>query len=177
MGNLIELIWENKESLSCIIPAALAFPVILSFTLRQRKWIKERDNNQSQMRHYSEEQGWHTSPERPGDTIEVHHIQMQSEGGLDTPENGISLWQREHTGKNARKGEFIVHPEMEQARQDYHRGDKEAFKKAAEKHREQAKHGEPTHNDDHDIEMQQTATERTQNKRDKPWPKHTRRVK
>jgi hypothetical protein len=75
----------------------------MALTRKQRAAILDRDNHQSQMRHYSEEKGWHTGGycEDGGvgcTHLEVHHTTPQGVGGEDTPENLITLYKCEHTG-------------------------------------------------------------------------------
>lgn len=82
---------------------ALSLPFMLALTQKQRQAILERDNHQSQMRHYSEEEGWHTGgycdEPQSCEHLQVHHIVPQSEGGSDEPNNLITLSECEHNGR------------------------------------------------------------------------------
>lgn len=60
------------------------------------------------------------------------------------------------------KKEFVVHPDMIDAFKSYN-GDKDHFEKAFEKRRELTAKGEPYWNTDHDVEMKETAEERSKN--------------
>ena len=70
----------------------------------ERKSILERDNYTSQMRHYSEEEGWHTGGYCEDETwqscndVHVHHIIPRGNGGTNNPENLITLFACEHVG-------------------------------------------------------------------------------
>lgn len=83
---------------------SLAPDIQCALTKKQREAILERDNHTSQMRHYSEEEGWHTGGycEDGGEGcshLAVHHIKPQREGGSDEPENLITLFECEHVGR------------------------------------------------------------------------------
>lgn len=74
-----------------------------SITPKQRKAILKRDNNHSQMRHYSEEKGWYKNENCPYDgkpctKLEVHHIVPQHLGGEDEPNNLLTISACEHRG-------------------------------------------------------------------------------
>jgi hypothetical protein len=71
---------------------------------KQRDSIVERDEGKSQMRHYSEEEGWHTGgyckdPENPCPHLHVHHIEPHGAGGSDDPTNLITVSECEHNGR------------------------------------------------------------------------------
>lgn len=75
-----------------------------SLTQKQKEAIKNRDNNKSQMRHYSEEEGWHTGgycadPENPCDHLHVHHVKPHGAGGSDDADNLLSISECEHNGR------------------------------------------------------------------------------
>jgi hypothetical protein len=150
---------------------ALGLPFLLALTSKQRREIIERDDGQSQMRHYSEEQGWHTLPpcEPDGCKLQVHHIQLQRDGGQDVPDNLITLAQCEHTGKRCDgtmvdpTQDFVVHPDVIDAVNAYRGGVKNAFELMAQARNEVLGQGEIYHNPDHDAEMAETALERTLN--------------
>lgn len=88
----------------------LAVPVLMALSKAQREAILQRDNYQSQMRHYSEELGWHTGGycENGGEGcqhLQVHHIRPQStfddpnDPEMDNPLNLITLYECEHNGR------------------------------------------------------------------------------
>lgn len=101
--------WQTQEQPTWeyegIQPEAitLAPAILCALTKRQREAILERDEHTSQMRHYSEEKGWHTGGycidggENCTD-LHIHHIVPQREGGSDEPENLITLFACEHVG-------------------------------------------------------------------------------
>jgi len=73
-------------------------------TKGQRLAILRRDNYMSQMRHYSEEKGWYKNYACPYDGkkcdhLHVHHIVPKHIGGEDVPDNLITLYECEHTGR------------------------------------------------------------------------------
>lgn len=111
---------------------------------------------------YSEKRGWFRSG-RPAD--QVHHIRPESElieQGLDPDQTpAIPLSQDEHVGRGVDFfgndipfGEYghSMHPDMGQAREEYRKGDKEAFTKAAKKHHQRAKKGEKIVNTDEQLD-------------------------
>jgi hypothetical protein len=93
--------WETEYPQPEYISLA---PVILdALTKKQRQAILERDDYTSQMRHYSEDEGWHhggycEDGGKECTDLHVHHIIPQREGGLDEPENLITLFACEHIG-------------------------------------------------------------------------------
>lgn len=152
------------------------------FSERQRKAILERDNNTSQMRHYSEESGFAPTPVEKckacngkGCGLQVHHIDPRRNGGGDTPDNLITLFACEHIGKKANgeladtSEEFVVHPDTTDALRSYRKGNKKAFQEMSTKRDIKLQHGEIYWNPDHDEEMKETAVERTQSAVAKGW--------
>lgn len=167
-----EFIIHNKEFVIGCGVIALG----MAFTKRQRDWILKRDNDTSQMRHYSEEKGWHCKNPSTckgcggeGCPREVHHINPQGNGGKDNPKNGIVLFRCEHVGKDGKgklvntEEEFVVHPDNMKALDEYRRGNKDAYKQLLDERAEKTKRGEKYWSTDHDEEMKQTAEERTNN--------------
>ena len=83
-----------------------------NLTPKQRRAILERDNHTPQLRHYSEEKGWHKgglcSDGEQGkcDHLHVHHIKPQgvmkdanaSRDDINDPYNLITTGACEHTG-------------------------------------------------------------------------------
>lgn len=160
----------------------------MPFTEKQRRWIIARDDERSQMRHYSEESGWHVKNPSTcrhcggeGCQLHVHHIVPQRVGGEDSPYNGITLYQCEHIGRTPTglidpSKEFVVHPDMIDAFKNYD-GTNSSFISVFRTRDALARVEIPFHNTDHDVEMLQTATERTDNKimSGHPWPIKRRR--
>ncbi len=75
----------------------------MALSEKQRNAILDRDDNHSQMRHYSGKRGWFTNANCPYDDnpcnkLEVHHIVPQRMGGEDEPRNLITLTKCEHAG-------------------------------------------------------------------------------
>lgn len=161
-------------------------PIFLALTQKQRLAILERDNHQSQIRHYSEEKGWHTEPKcedcRGVCRLEVHHIIPQlwaiaklhlNWDEIDTPENVITTNSCEHVGRIARgvyanpDKSFVIHPDTLTAYKNYNGNG--SFEKMLEDRQVKIKEGEIYWSDDHDIEMKQTAEERTVLAQGKGW--------
>lgn len=148
----------------------------MSLTERMRNWILKRDNNTSQMRHYTEASGFKPKNVKKckgcngeGCPLQVHHITTQRNGGMDNPNNLITIYECEHNGRK-KDGtladpdkEFMVHPDMPEVFKNYRSGDKKAFQKMQKKRNEQIESGEIYWNTDHDEEMLETAKERTNN--------------
>lgn len=152
--------------------------VIAAITQKQRLKILLRDGGKSQMRHYTEEKGWHNGgycEDEICEHLQVHHIETQRNGGGDYPENLITLSQCEHNGvcpsrkiidglrngKYTNEGQFCVHPDIKEATMNYNGGD--SFKKVFEARNIKVALGEPYHNQDHDEELLETALLNTQN--------------
>lgn len=148
----------------------------------ERLAILKRDEHQSQMQHYNEEQGWHNNGYcgdvdiNPCTHLQVHHIQPRRTGGLDEPTNLITLYQCEHVGvcpdkriegglrggKYAPDNMFVVHRDIRDATMEY-KGDVNMYNQVFEARNEQLKQGNIYWNTTHDVEMKQTAVERSQN--------------
>lgn len=81
------------------------FAIGMASWSKTRKDILDRDNNESQMRHYDEERGWHTDVDHCEDGgqgcthTQVHHIQPRRAGGGDDSDNLITLYECQHTGR------------------------------------------------------------------------------
>lgn len=141
----------------------------------QRKKILERDEHTSQMRHYSEKGGFQKGcgdcplKGTTGKKLQVHHINPNGNGGTNDPQNLITVFECEHTGKMCNgkladpKKKFIIHEDMLQGFSEYRAGDKSAIRKVMERRQPLKEHGEIYWNTDHDEEMAQTAKERTDN--------------
>lgn len=138
----------------------------MSFTRNQRLWCLDKAGHQSEMRHYSENKGWHHWERRPEDALHVHHIDPQGNGGGDNPFNAIVLYEREHVGRMGRgqyvdpERVFVVHADMLDAFKSYD-GTNSSFNAVFAARRELTASGEPYWNTDHDIEMTETAFENT----------------
>lgn len=165
----------------------------MAFTERERNAILERDNHTSQLRHYSESTGF--APHNgciydgnPCPYLQVHHIDTQRNGGGDTPDNAITLYECEHNGRcqgNRIHGEryvnpqttFVVHPDMIRTFKEYSAGNLNAFQEMAERRNDLIMQGYLYHNTDHDAEMFETAEERTLNALANGWVWPSRRKK
>lgn len=74
-------------------------------TKAQRDWILRRDNYTSQLRIYTEEEGWEQSQGLCGEgreigcrRLNVHHIVPSGIEGGNRPTNLITVFECEHTG-------------------------------------------------------------------------------
>ena len=164
---------QGEQFIAAIEWGVLAFPLIMALTKKQRDAIIKRDDGESQMRHYSEEKGWfrRTPKNCPycggrGCGLEAHHITTQRNGGMDAPDNLITLNRCEHTGKNANGQfvndiDFVVHPDIERATKQYRKGNKHSYIDMARDRNNLIQEGEVYWNTDHDAEMLETAHERT----------------
>ena len=171
----VDVLGKNKD---IVVSSALIVGgmVCIALTRRQKQWILTRDNNTSQMRHYSEEKGWHCKDpttcegcDGKGCPRHVHHINPQGNGGSNRPNNLITLFSCEHIGRKGNgdtvdpEKEFVVHPDNIRALKEYRAGNKDAYNELMDERSEKTKRGEPYWSTDHDIEMAQTAEERTNN--------------
>lgn len=144
------------------------------------------------MRHYSEEKGFYkrtredcqvcvTTGKECG--LQVHHINPRGNGGGNTPRNLITLFTCEHIGKRADGSlvdthkEFVVHPDTVEAAKEYRAGNKSAYIDMAKKRDVIYQAGEPYWNTDHDVEMQETANENTDNAVGTGWRFRARKNK
>lgn len=127
-----------------------------------RDWWIRVWGGQSGAEYYTERGGWQRSQQGAD---QVHHIRPESElieQGLDpdrTP--AIPLSQEEHVGSGI---DFFgnvhgwgevghsMHPDMGQAREQYRKGDKDAFKKAAKEHHKKARSGQKIVNTDEQLD-------------------------
>jgi len=171
------------------LTASLAVPWLMALTHRQRKAILERDDYQSQMRHYSEEKGWHTSGDDKN--LQVHHVTPQGwakrvlnwpDDKIDSPRNLITVSEREHVGRRydgtlTGDKDFVIHPDTRQAFREHRKGNKGAFKDMVEGRKAKVDQGDKYWNTDHDVEMKQTAIERTDNAAIRGWKWPLRRKK
>lgn len=72
-------------------------------TKKRRDAVADRDNNESQLQHYSEEKGWHIrpycrTPNEPCPHIEIHHVKPHGLGGDDESDNLVAIPKCEHVG-------------------------------------------------------------------------------
>lgn len=167
--------------LSGIYTAIIFYLSKLAYSQKQRDWILERDNHTSQLRSYNEEDGWNNKGychEGGGcNHLHVHHIQPQRTGGEDSAQNGITLFECQHTGKcpsgkvkrelSLRNGKwvddkkaFVVHPDMRDGMMNY-KPDGDSIGEVFKQRNEAVEKGEKYWNDIHDEEMEQTARERS----------------
>jgi hypothetical protein len=147
-------------------------------TKRQRDRIVERDEHQSQMRTYTEKDGWTNKVHHcPFDGqgckhLQVHHIVPRRCGGTNEPDNLITLCSCQHIGKcpDRRidghkkyadpKKHFVVHPDMIEAYKGYD-GTNNTMEQVFARRQEKVERGETFHNTLHDEEMLETAALRT----------------
>ncbi len=151
-----------------------------------RDWWVRVWGGQSGAEYYDEQNGWTRSGQ---EGQQVHHIRPESElieHGLDpdhTP--AIPLSQDEHVGSGTdffgnvfgwgERG-HSMHPDMGQAREEYRKGDKEAFTKTARQHHVKARRGEKIVNTDEQLDgyltqqAQDRATQYVQEHPDDPKP-------
>jgi hypothetical protein len=151
----LEIIKESPEL------AAIGLMVFawMAFTLKQKIWIRERDQEYG----IKLNKGGCQFPEGHdcnGDkqTLQVHHVRPQRYMGLfganpDYAENGISLCEHSHQGK--------VHPDMREARQGYGQ-DKNSYNKVFDQRAEKLKRGEIYWDDSWDRPMGTLAVRNTQ---------------
>ena len=161
----------------------------MSVTFRQRKSIIERDGGTSQIRHYSEERGWHTGgycdESETCTNLHVHHVGTRrnmrdsTREEVDAPENLITTFSCEHVGvcpdgkidggrKYVERKHFVIHPDTETAFKNYD-GTPRSFKVMGEIREELIAEGEQYYDNDHDREMAETARERTILAQTKGW--------
>lgn len=159
---------------------------------KQRQWVLDRDNHHSQLRTYSEETGWTTEIahcKTKGEdcpNLEVHHIEISRKGGETNPSNLITLSKCQHVGIcPVRKiiferkyldpdREFVVHTDIQEVTKNYKGGN--SFNVVFERRNKVLKHDPDMiyHNPIHDIEMRNTAVDRTKRFVElvgRPWPK------
>lgn len=105
------IIYEAQPYIPYVTTLAVAL-LGLALTKRQREAILERDDNQGQMRHYNERDGWHTGGycDDPSSCthLNVHHISTQRNGGNDDPKNLITIYECEHNGR-CPEGKVVSH--------------------------------------------------------------------
>ena len=160
---------------------------IKQITRKFRLHILERDEHVSQLRHYSEERGWHKGgycrlgEEGKCPHLHIHHIYPQrqavyegwSEKQIHDPENLLTVASCVHVGKcpsgfirdGLRGGRytnkhFVIHPDIRQASMDY-RGSRSTFKRVFKERDKKIRNGEIYWCDAHDVEMKETAIERS----------------
>lgn len=134
------------------------------------------------MRHYSEERGFHQEgycgeESKNCPHLHCHHIKPHrtNNGASENPRNLITLSSCEHNGicpsrkiRGGLKGgkytddrkHFTVHPDIRDATMNY-KGSGNVFQEVFKKREEKLKRGEKYWNTDHDVEMKQTARERS----------------
>ena len=145
----------------------------------ERKKILERDNYTSQMRHYSEEKGWHTGcdncPCPEHQFVEVHHVNPNGNGGSNDPPNLLTIFRCEHTGKRCDGSlvdpseDFVVHPDMVEGFKNYRKGNTNAIAEVMQARKPLKEKGDIYWDTTHDAEMKQTAEERTLNAVNNGW--------
>ena len=170
----------------------------MTVTEKQRKLILERDEHTSQIRHYSEKGGWqrggYCRDKGLGCTdLHVHHLKTRRtmrgrpRDVVDESTNLITTFACEHNGvckqrklpggnKYVDDDHFVIHPDMSYARRTYD-GTPRSYAVAMEIRDEMVAEGEPYWNTDHDVEMAETARERTQTASASDWRYHQVKTK
>ena len=167
----------------------------------QREAILKRDDYQSQMRHYTEEKGWHTGGycEDGGEgctNLEVHHIKprrtCETQEEADNARNLITLYSCEHTGvckdRKMKEGggkytdsqhHTTINSDMRDARKNYKGRGGNTFAETFRRRNEMLERDKNIKywDHDHDIEMRETAEERTVINAIKGWFMPRRRKK
>jgi hypothetical protein len=130
-----------------------------AFSDKQRRWIKDRDENKCQAPF-----NHRCGPKR---ILHIHHILPQGYGkemgieNCDFPENGITVCRNAHDR---------VHPDMVESRREYSQN-RGSFGDLRKKRNEQLKHREIYWDDTWDRAMQTVAIRRTQKYvKNKPFP-------
>lgn len=144
-------------------------------TQAERRSILERDEYTSQMRHYTEDGGFQKGcrdcpiKDKGKRKLQVHHVNPNGNGGSNEPENLITVYECEHTGKMCDgtladpNKKFVIHPDMLRGFFEYRKGNKKAIQQVMERRKPLKEKKEVYWNTDHDAEMAETAVERTQN--------------
>lgn len=148
----------------------------------QKKKILERDEYTSQMQHYSEKGGFQkgckdcpVAKKGLKRKLNVHHINPNGNGGSNDPQNLITVFECEHTGKMCDgklvdpNKKFVIHPDMLRGFFEYRKGNKKAIQEVMDRRRPLKENGEIYWNTDHDAELKQTAIERTLNAVNLGW--------
>lgn len=151
LAEVFEFAINNKE-----LVAIFGTLVIAALTQRQVLAIRNRDFNRCEA----------PFPHKHSGRLNVHHIENQAytngQGADygDYEENVITICEGAHR---------LIHPELPQVYQDYHRGDKDAFKKMAQKHQADGQAGIVGWNDRWDHEMHARARKNTIEARKRGW--------
>lgn len=166
-------------------------------TKAQRDDILDRDNHTSQLRQYTEENGWFPSQGACGvgrdigcQRLHVHHIEPMRNGravgkpvrDINKMENLITVFSCEHTGRcpdgcatkyvrrpDRKPGKwvdpdrsFVIHPDIQEALIDYDGTNNSFASVFAERNRLLKENPNAViHNNLHDVELRETAIERT----------------
>lgn len=146
-----------------------------ALTDSERKSILLRDENTSQMRHYTEKGGFQKGCKdcplkgKGKPKLQVHHINPNGNGGANEPTNLITIYECEHNGRRCdgtladSSKTFVVHPDMKQGFEEYRKGNKRAIQEVMERRKPLKQNKEVYWNTEHDAEMTETAFERTMN--------------
>ncbi len=134
------------------------------------------------MRHYSEEKGFYTGGNCDGcisklraPKLQVHRVDPNGNGGSNDAENLITVFECEHVGKRCDgtliddNSAFVIHPDMVAGFKQYRKGNKNAIAEVMIKRAPLKERGEIYWSTEHDVEMKETAVERTQNAVSKGW--------
>lgn len=151
LASALEIAVQNKEWI-----ALFGTLVIGALTARQVKAIRERDYNRCEA----------PFPHRHYGRLNVHHIENQAythgQGADygDYEENLITLCEGAHR---------MIHPELPQVLEEYRRGDKDAFKKMAQRHHIEGQQGIVGWNDRWDHCMHARARKNTVEAERRGW--------
>lgn len=151
-------------TISALIPLVL----LTALSDKQRKSVRdERDDGKCQF-----PADHACTPEK----LEVHHVNPQRweedisipEEVRDRPENLITICYNAH--------QVVVHPDMQDARRQYARGNKNAFRDVFVSRNEKVARREPYWNTIFDAVMLRVAKERTTNAKQRGWQMPERRI-
>lgn len=152
---------KNRNEFFLVSTASLgllAISMFGAFTKRQREAILKRDDGECQFPEKHEHKGG----------LQVHHIIPQryaKEVGIedpDYPENGITLCEEAHTGKNG------IHPDISRAKKSYGKN-KNAYNEVFQERQEKLKNRQVYWNTTWDRLMSVIAVRNTQKKKKEGW--------
>lgn len=126
-----------------------------TLTDRQKRMIRERDNNRCQ---FPEPHNCNDHEQTP----HVHHVTPfgvatrvmgKSATAADHPNNLLTVCEDIHVGGRRNPPEQTLHPDVPKARRNYARGNKQAFQEMYVQREQAMKEGRPYHRSDIDTEM------------------------
>lgn len=123
----------------------------IGFTKAQRLWFLERDGHQCMMVRVNSDGKWHRC--KNTEHLQVHHVIPRGWASMHYPKrfkingpgNGITLCRQCHVGYGLTGIELeqAVHPDTEQARIAYRKGDTDAYHKMMDRRRIMNHNGQP----------------------------------